>query len=157
MMIVQLAGHLGADPESRFTQSGQKVTTLRMAVNHRKGKEDITVWWRVTIWGDQFERMMPYVKKGSGLMVVGEMQAPDMYADRDGNQRISMECTALHLSFNPFGRSEKREGEQGAGVASPYSGLAETGGPRMSAGPSYGSAQPARAASQTMISDEVPF
>jgi single-strand DNA-binding protein len=157
MMIVQLAGHLGADPESRFTQSGQKVTTLRMAVNHRKGKEDVTVWWRVTIWGEQFERMMPYIKKGSGLMVVGEMQAPDVYADREGNQRISMECTALHLSFNPFGRSEKREGDQAGGMNSPYAGLAEAGGPRVAAAASYSSPQTGRPAPQAMISDEVPF
>jgi single-strand DNA-binding protein len=157
MMIVQLAGHLGADPESRFTQSGQKVTTLRMAVNHRKGKEDVTVWWRVTIWGEQFERMMPYIKKGSGLMVVGEMQAPDVYADREGNQRISMECTALHLSFNPFGRSEKREGDQAGGMNSPYAGLAEAGGPRVAAAAAYSSPQTGRPAPQAMISDEVPF
>ena len=157
MTIVQLAGHLGVDPESRFTQSGQKVTTLRMAVNHRKGKEDVTVWWRVTIWGDQFERMMPYIKKGSGLMVVGEMQPPDVYADREGNQRVSMECTALHLSFNPFGRGEKKEGEQNGGMSSPYSGLAETGGPRLAPSAPYGGSSSPRAPSQAMISDEVPF
>ena len=90
MNHTMIAGHLGADPEVRFTSSGQKVTTLRVAARARRSGKDETIWWRVTIWGDQFERMMPYLKKGSGIMVVGEMQPPEMFADRDGNQRISM-------------------------------------------------------------------
>ena len=30
MNQITIAGHLGADPEVRFTSSGQKVTTLRV-------------------------------------------------------------------------------------------------------------------------------
>ena len=165
MTIVHLAGHLGADPEVRMTPSGQKVTSLRVAVNQRKGKEDVTVWWRVTIWGDQFERMMPYLKKGSGIMAIGEMQPPEVFADRDGNQRISMECTAVHLAFSPFGRTDKKEGEStgagaGAGVGGGYGGMVETGGPRQAA-PAYGGQAagvgPRAPMAAGTLSDTTPF
>ena len=158
MTIVHLAGHLGADPEVRTTPSGQKVTTFRLAVNSRKGKEDVTVWWKVTIWGDQFDRMMPYIKKGSGLMIVGEMSPPELYVDRDGNHRYTPECIAFQVSFHPFGRSDKRENDgNGMNNNSSYSGMVETGGPRQAAPGYASSAAPRPVAAVGIPSDEVPF
>lgn len=102
-----IAGHLGADPETRFTPSGQKVISLRVAVNIRKGGKDETVWYRVTIWGDRFEKMMPYLKKGSAIIVSGELGKPEIYADREGRQQVSLEITAENIRFSPFGKGER--------------------------------------------------
>ena len=112
MNFLHLAGHLGADPEVRFTSNGQKVTTLRLAARVRRGGRDETIWWRVTIWGEQFDKMMPYLKKGSPVVVTGEMDKPEIFTNREGNPQISMSMTASSLSFSPFGRSD-RDKEQG--------------------------------------------
>ncbi|MBS0606901.1 MAG: single-stranded DNA-binding protein, partial [Verrucomicrobia bacterium] len=72
MNQITIAGHLGADPEVRFTSSGQKVTTLRVAARARRGSKDETIWWKVTVWGEQFDKMIPYFKKGSPIIVFGE-------------------------------------------------------------------------------------
>lgn len=114
MIIIEIAGHLGADPEVRVTPGGQKVTTLRMATNIRRGGKDETVWWRVTIWGDRFDKMMPYIKKGSALIVIGEMtKAPEIYTDKDGRPQVSsLELTAEMIRFSPFGKSDKSSQEQ---------------------------------------------
>jgi single-strand DNA-binding protein len=117
-----IAGHLGADPEVRFTSSGQKVTTLRVAARARRGKDkDETIWWRVSIWGEQFDKMIPYFKKGSPIIVVGDMNKPEIFTDRDGKPQVSMSLTAYHLYFSPFGRPDsgshaegRPEGEQPA-------------------------------------------
>ena len=114
MNFVFIAGHLGADPETRFTQSGKKVTTLRVATNGRKGGQDVTVWWRATIWGEQFDKMLPFFKKGSAVMVQGELQKPEIFNDREGKPQISLEITVTSLHFAPFGRGE-REGGSGGG------------------------------------------
>ncbi len=50
MNFIQVAGHLGADPEVRYTSSGKKVTVLRVAAKSRKASKDHTIWWRITIW-----------------------------------------------------------------------------------------------------------
>lgn len=107
MNYTWIAGHLGADPETRFTSSGQKVTTLRVAVKSRKGKNEETIWWRVTIWGEQFDRMMPYFKKGSPIIVNGEMQKPEIFNDREGKPQVSVGMVAHHISFSPFGLKSK--------------------------------------------------
>ena len=65
MNFINIAGNLGADPEVRFTSSGKKVTTLRVATKTRKGGNDETIWYRVTVWGEQFDKMISFLKKGS--------------------------------------------------------------------------------------------
>ena len=114
MILIQIAGHLGADPETRFTPSGQKVTNLRVATNIRRGGKEKTVWWRVTLWGDRFDRMLPYLKKGSAIFVMGTMNAPELYPDREGNTQVSLEITAEYIGFNPFGQKERQETAAGA-------------------------------------------
>jgi single-strand DNA-binding protein len=113
MNQTMIAGHLGADPEVRFTSSGQKVTTLRVAARCRRGsKGDETIWWRVSIWGEQFDKMIPYFKKGSPIMVIGELNKPEIFTDRDGKPQISMSLTAYNLSFSPFGKPESNSSNQ---------------------------------------------
>lgn len=110
MFIVNLAGHLGKDPETRFTPTGQKVTIFTIATNHRKGKEDVTIWVRITVWGDRFDKLLAYLKKGSGIIVTGKMNPPSSYTDKEGRTQVSLEVTAEMIEFNPFGRNEPQEG-----------------------------------------------
>ena len=111
MNQITIAGHLGADPEVRFTSSGQKVTTIRVAARVRKGsKGDDTIWWRVTIWGEQFDKMIPYLKKGSPIIVFGELSKPEIFTNRDGQPQVSMNITAHNLLFSPFGRPDSQNG-----------------------------------------------
>lgn len=112
MIIIEIAGHLGADPEVRFTAGGQKVTTLRVATNTRKSGKDETVWWRVTIWGERFDKMMPYLKKGSAIIVIGEMSKPEIYTDKEGRPQVSLDLTAEMIRFSPFGRTDRSGQEQ---------------------------------------------
>jgi len=113
MNFINIAGHLGADPETRFTSSGKKVTTLRVATRTRKGGQDETIWWRVTIWGDQFDKLMPYLKKGSPIVVFGEVQKPEIFTDREGKPQISLDITASLIQFSPFGKPDSKDGSAG--------------------------------------------
>ena len=112
MNIIEVAGHLGANPEERFTPSGQKVITLRLAATARKSGKEETVWWKAVIWGDRFDRMMPYLKKGSALIVIGEMSKPEIYNDREGKPQVSMELTVEMIRFSPFGGKGEKSGEK---------------------------------------------
>ena len=155
MNIIQIMGNLGAEPETRFTASGQKVTSLRLASNSKKGGKEETTWWKVTIWGDRFDKMMPYLKKGSSLIIVGEMST-STYTDKEGRQQTSLEVTAEFLRFSPFGKpdSSKQEGQgqqapnsYGQQNNQPYGGQAQT---------SYGQ-NSAPSMSQTADDDQIPF
>jgi single-strand DNA-binding protein len=106
MNQITIAGHLGADPEVRFTSSGKKVTTLRVAARARRSGKDETIWWKVTVWGEEFDKIMPYFKKGSPIIVIGELSKPEIFTDREGRPQVSMNITAQNIMFSPFGRPD---------------------------------------------------
>lgn len=109
MNFIQIAGRVGKDPETRFTPDGKKVISFSIATNRKRKGQEETVWYRVTIWGDQFDNMMPYVKKGTALMVVGELDAR-LYNDKEGKPQVSLDINAKMISFSPFGgKSDSKE------------------------------------------------
>jgi single-strand DNA-binding protein len=121
MFTVQVAGHLGRKPETRFTPSGQKVTNFSIATNHRKGKEEITQWVRVVIWGDRFDKLLAYLDKGSAVIVTGRMNPPSSYTDKEGRMQITLEMTAEMIDFSPFGKGRGAEQQSEGSHDSPSS------------------------------------
>lgn len=117
MIIVEIAGFLGADPEERFTSSGKRVVSLRVATKVRKGGQDDTVWWRVSIWDNEHDRMLPYLKKGSSVIVIGDMDKPETYVAKDGSTQISMSMSARMIKFSPFGKPDQGKEQQAAAPA----------------------------------------
>lgn len=151
MTFTQIAGHIGKDAETRFTQDGKKVTSFSVATNKRKAGQEVTIWYRVTIWGDQFDNMIPYLKKGSAVIVIGDFEAR-LYTDKDNKPQISYELTARMINFSPFGKSEKsRENQQSQPEASSPYGSSE---------PFKGGYQPNNGAQQAQFDEEfdkLPF
>lgn len=121
MNVIHLAGHLGNDPEERFTPSGQKVVSFRLAVRTRKKGQDETIWYRVTVWGDRFDKLVPHLKKGTGVIVIGELQKPEIFTNRDGQPQVGLEVTAEMIRFSPFGKPASASG------AGPYGQAAAVG------------------------------
>jgi len=150
MNKLTIAGHLGADPEVRFTSSGQKVTTLRVAARARRSsKDDTTIWWKVTIWGEQFDKVIPYFKKGSPIIVFGDLNKPEIFTDREGRPQVSMSITALDIQFSPFGRPEGHTSQTAETTEHTASEMAHT--PSESSSYGQGKADPA------FTDDEIPF
>lgn len=173
MMKVILGGHLGADVETRYTEKGKKVSTIRVAVNTRRAGKDETVWWRVTMWGDEFDWILPYLKKGSGVIVMGDFSRSEIYTDRDGKPQMSLEVTAKSVEFSPFGRDKmgpdgQMTGQgagqiagQGAGQAArPYAAQQSANPPSFAASqapaPSYAASQQHSAPSPYSQRDPAP-
>lgn len=128
MIIVEIAGFLGADPEERFTSNGKRVITLRIATRVRKGGQDETVWWRVNIWDDRFDKMLPFLKKGSAVIVIGEMSKPETYTGRDGTVQISLTLSAEMVKFSPFGRPDRPESHTQPAAEDSFAARAQHGG-----------------------------
>ncbi|MEI8300279.1 MAG: single-stranded DNA-binding protein [Chlamydiota bacterium] len=131
MNQILIAGFLGADPEVRFTSSGQKVTSLRVASTTKRGGKEETTWWRVTVWGEQFDKMIAFFKKGSAIMVSGEMFKSE-FVDREGKTQVTLNVTADRLMFSPFGRPEQKNDDRASGSnygVSPFADAAAFSGP----------------------------
>ena len=100
---VTLLGRLGADPEIRYTQSGQPVGSLRVATsenwNDRDGnRQQRTEWHNITVWGKQAETCGQYLAKGRQVYIEGRLQSRE-YTDRDNVQRRGWEIVASKVVF----------------------------------------------------------
>ncbi|SRR5581483_177145 len=152
MNQITIAGHLGSDPEVRFTSSGQKVTTLRVAARARRSGKDETIWWKVTVWGEQFDKIIPYFKKGSPIIVVGELSKPEIFTDREGRPQVSMNITAQNIMFSPFGRPDSPSSEGTASSSSTHTPSLEMAHSAQEM-PSYGQGK----SDPSFSEDEIPF
>ena len=125
---ITLIGNLGADPEMRYTPNGLPVTSFRMAVSRNwtgqdGQRQEKTVWFRVTAWRKLAETASQYLTKGSKVLVVGEVEEPNAYIDRDGKPRASIEVTASAIRF----LSTRGDGTAASAGQAPNGGHAEPG------------------------------
>ncbi len=110
---IVLIGNLGNEPELRYTPSGVPVVSFNLAVNKswtdaEGGKQDKTVWFRVTAWRKLAEIAAQYLAKGKQILVVGEMEDARAFTDKEGNSRASLEVTAQTIKF--LSRAEASSG-----------------------------------------------
>ena len=92
---VLLIGHLGSDPESRFTTSGSAVTNFNLATNESwrsaEGEtKDKTEWHRVVVFGKMAETVAEYMKKGQLVYIEGRLQTRS-WEDKDKVKRYTTE------------------------------------------------------------------
>lgn len=98
---VQLTGHLGADPEMRYTSQGSAVTNFSVASNRawkdREGNQhEDTEWFRIVAWDKLGEICNQYLTKGTRVYIEGRLQTRK-YVDRDGQDRYMSEVIAQDM------------------------------------------------------------
>ncbi|MEZ4674353.1 MAG: single-stranded DNA-binding protein [Caldilineaceae bacterium] len=99
-----LVGHLGGDPEMRYTSTGVPVTNFNLAVSRRRSTpegetQEKTTWFRISLWRRQAEIASEYLTKGAKVMVIGEIENARAWTDRDGNLQATVEVTANQFRF----------------------------------------------------------
>ncbi|MCE9580082.1 MAG: single-stranded DNA-binding protein [Deltaproteobacteria bacterium] len=116
---VILVGNLGADPDMRYTPSGQGVCELRIATseswNDKNGQRQERVeWHRVVVWGKRAEVCAKYLSKGRQVYVEGRIQTRT-YDDKEGQKRYITEVIANDVQFLGGGNRDGAAGGGGGG------------------------------------------
>lgn len=109
MQKITLIGNLGADPEERFTTNDRKVISFSLAVSVKK---DTTIWYQVNIWEDRiplFSGMLEHLKKGSKVCVMGDLGAPQVYTNKQGEPAVKLYVQPFSMSFVGLVSNEKKE------------------------------------------------
>jgi len=100
---ITLIGNLGSDPVMRMTTNGTPVTSFSLAVNktwtQNGEKHDKTTWFRITCWRKLAETVQTYLRKGSQVCVIGEVETPKVYTNRAGESATGLEVTANLVKF----------------------------------------------------------
>ena len=108
---VIVVGNLGRDPELRYTPQGTAVCTFSVATNERRKsatgeQQDVTTWFRVTVWGKQAETVSQYLTKGRNVYVEGRLHVEE-WTDREGKPRHTLELNASDVRFLDAGNAER--------------------------------------------------
>ena len=110
---VVLVGHLGGDPETRYTPSGAAVANFNMATNESwrdaNGElQDKTEWHRCVMFGKSAELAGELLKKGQLVYVEGKLQTRN-WEDKDGVKRYTTEVVCD--MFTMLGRRMDNTGQ----------------------------------------------
>jgi single-strand DNA-binding protein len=150
---VILIGNLGADPEIRTLNSGDRVANLRVATSetwrdrNSGERREKTEWHRVVVFNDNIVKVAEnYLRKGSKVYIEGALQTRK-YQDQSGQEKFSTEIVLQKFRGELTmldGRGDA-EREEGGGYGGGFS-----SGPRApAAGP--------REDFSADLDDEIPF
>ncbi|WP_319548315.1 single-stranded DNA-binding protein [Desulfogranum marinum] len=120
-----LIGNLGADPEIRYTQSGDAVASFTVATSERwKGKDgqmqEQTEWHRIVAWRRLAEICGEYLSKGSRVYIEGKIQTRK-WQDQNGNDKYTTEIVAREMKMlSPRGAGAAGTGGGGGGSFGDY-------------------------------------
>lgn len=98
MNKIILIGNLTSVPELKGTQTGHKVCSFGLAVNDRRGGDQNTQFFRVSVWDRMGESCMTYLSKGKKVFVSGPLTVRT-YSKHDGSTGVSLEVTANDVEF----------------------------------------------------------
>lgn len=115
---VQIIGHLGRDPEVRYTAGGNAVAHLSVATSEKWAdrntgeRREHTEWHRVTFFGRMAEVAGQYVRKGSLVFVAGQLRT-NAWTDSDGVERYTtgIRGDTLRMLSRNDGTSRHRDDE----------------------------------------------
>jgi len=99
---VVLLGRVTMDPDLRYTPKGTAVLGFRIALN-RRYKDQASGEWKdqpyyfsVNVWGQQAERLGETMKRGSAVLIEGELRSRS-WESQSGEKRSAIEINARRV------------------------------------------------------------
>lgn len=149
---VMIVGYLGRDPELRYTPQGTPVCDFSIATTERRKDkagemQELTTWFRVSLFGRQAEVATQYLAKGRQVYVEGQLSQRE-WTDKDGATRTSLEVRGSDIQF----LSPASEGDQ------PQAPVAKASAAKASAAPaSSRKAANGKQKTREMDEEDIPF
>jgi single-strand DNA-binding protein len=107
---VMVIGHLGRDPEMRYTPSGRPVTTFSVATSRTwfsadGERNEETEWFNVVSWGSLAEICNQHLHRGQQVYIEGRLQTRT-WDDSEGKKRSTTELVAREMIMLGDGRED---------------------------------------------------
>ena len=163
---VILVGNLGADPEIRSLNSGDRVANLRIATSETwrdkssGERKEKTEWHRVVIFNDNLVKVAEqYLKKGSKVYIEGSIQTRK-WSDQSGQEKYSTEIVLQKFRGDLTMLDGRGDGERDSGGGGDYGG--GYGGGSSGGGGGFGGGQRNQSSGprenfSADLDDEIPF
>lgn len=98
---VMIIGHVGREPEMRYTPSGRPVTSFSVATSRtwtsaEGERREETEWFNVVAWGSLAEICKGHLTKGQQVYVEGRLQTRG-WEDENGTRHYRTELVANEM------------------------------------------------------------
>jgi single-strand DNA-binding protein len=117
MQKLILIGHLGKDPETRYTGSGSAVVSFSVATSERwkdrqsGEQQERTTWHNIEAWGRTAEVCQEYLHKGDLVYIEGKIRNEEW--EKDGQKKYMTKVRVDTVQFlNTKGGESAGGGQQ---------------------------------------------
>jgi single-strand DNA-binding protein len=98
---VMIIGHVGREPEMRYTPSGRPVTSFSVATSRswtsaEGERREETEWFNVVAWGSLAEICKAHLSKGQQVYIEGRLQTRG-WEDEGGKRHFRTELVANEM------------------------------------------------------------
>lgn len=99
----EIMGHVGSEPEMRYSPNNTAVTNFSCAVNRKYTrnngeKVEDTEWFNIVVWGKLAESVNKYVTKGMLIYASGRIHLHKWTGD-DNQERTRLQLNAVNCLF----------------------------------------------------------
>ena len=99
---VFLVGHLGVNPEGRYTASGRPVSSFSLATNEVWKKdgskaEEHTEWHNIVVWDRLADFVQEYLYKGQLVSIEGQIRS-HLWENKEGFKNKKTEIIASAIT-----------------------------------------------------------
>ena len=115
-----ITGRLGRDgAQEKETKNGTRYVAFSIASDRQKNDERGAQWFNCEIWNGCADRMLAYLKQGTGVEIIGRFDSRE-YVNKDGVNKTELKVTVFDIEFAKSGNNQNSEnGGNGGGNRQP--------------------------------------
>lgn len=95
--LILLMGHLGKNPELKFTQTQKPFCKFSLATSEKRGDNEETIWHNIVLWGKAAEIADKYLTKGDLVWIEGTQR--NRTYEKDGETKYTSEVSAYKMTM----------------------------------------------------------
>jgi single-strand DNA-binding protein len=116
MKQITIAGRVGRDAEIKQSKNGKTFASFSVAVDCGKdsnGEKRPSVWFDCTLWERRAEALAPHIRKGSFVVVTGDVDARAYVPNGGGEPKAVMSVRVAEFTFGGGGDEQRAAGGGG--------------------------------------------
>ena len=113
MQKLTVTGRIGRDAQEKVSgNGGNPFVTFSLATNSKYKGEEKTTWYEIIMFpANRNKGIIPYLKKGKGVVVIGELDL-STYEAQDGSTRLRAQVIADSIDFWGDGGQKSEDDSQ---------------------------------------------